>query len=97
MKILAIVGLSILVILIGVQIYSFLGQENQLSQTLSDTEARVLKAQSDEADLSADVQYLANPANLEKELRARFNYKKPGETMVVIVPSASSTASGTVQ
>ena len=36
---------------------------------------------------------IAAEMNLEKELRARFNYKKPGETMIIIVPEPSSTAS----
>jgi len=91
MKFLAVAGLSILIILVGIQIYSFLNQEHALSVSLATTQASLTKAQFDEADLSANVQYLANPANLEKEFRAQFNYKKPGETMVVIVPSASST------
>lgn len=91
MKILAIVGLSILIILVGIQIYFFLGQERDLSQTLSDAQNRLTKAQNDEASLSATVQYLSNPVNVAKELRAQFNYKKPGETMIVIVPEGSST------
>jgi cell division protein FtsB len=52
-----------------------------------------LKSQAQEASLQEETQYLSNPANLEKELRARFNYKKPGETMVIIVPDATSTTS----
>jgi hypothetical protein len=37
----------------------------------------------------------ANPLNLEKEFRSRFNYKRPVETMVVIVPEATSSATST--
>ena len=91
MKIFAIVGLSLLIILLGAQIYFFLGQEHQLGGTLSDAEMRLTKAQADEEELSANVAYLANPVNLEKELRARFNYKNPGETMIIIVPSSTSS------
>jgi cell division protein FtsB len=93
MKLLAIAGLSILLILISIQIVTFLRQENTLSQTLAATSARLAKTQSDETNLSEEIQYLANPANLEKELRAQFNYKNPGETMLIIVPAQSSTAS----
>ena len=95
MKIAAIVILSILLIVLGVKIYSFVAEENQLGQQLSDVQARLTKAQADEDSLQEESQYLANPINLEKELRARFNYKKPGETMVIIVPAQSSTASST--
>jgi cell division protein FtsB len=91
MKILATAVLFILLALVGAQIFSFLGQEHDLSQTLADSENRLAKAERDGASLSATMQFLGNPANLEKQLRAQFNYKKPGETMIVIVPETSST------
>jgi cell division protein FtsB len=93
MKIAAIVVLSLLLIFLGVQIVSFIKQENELNSNLSDIQTRLIKAQTDEASLQEENNYLQNPENLEKELRANFNYKKPGETMVIIVPGASSTTS----
>jgi hypothetical protein len=48
-------------------------------------------AQTQEADLNEETQFLSNPVNLEKEFRSDFNYKKPGETMIIIVPSGTST------
>ena len=95
MKIAAIVVLSLFLIVIGVQVFSFVRQEWQLGSELADVQANLTKAQTEETSLQEENQYLSNPANLEKELRERFNYKKPGETMVIIVPSASSTASST--
>jgi len=92
MKLLLAVALAVVLILLGMRIFSFIKQDQQLSQTLSETQARLEKAQADEANLSAELQYLENPENLQKELRAQFNYKKPGETMMIIVPGASSTA-----
>jgi cell division protein FtsB len=91
MKIFAVIILVVLLGLVGVQIFSFFKQENDLNKALADVQARLVKAQNDEANLSATMQYLSNPTNLSKELRSQFNYKKPGETMIVIVPSASST------
>ncbi|MDE2019439.1 MAG: septum formation initiator family protein [Patescibacteria group bacterium] len=95
MKILLAVILAVVFILLGTRVVSLYFQERQLNQTLSDAEAKLQKAQADEANLSAELQYLQNPSNLEKELRAQFNYKKPGETMVVIVPQRTSTAAST--
>lgn len=92
MKIAAIVVLSLFLIVIGVQVFSFVGQEWTLGSQLADVQANLTKAQAQETSLQEEVQYLSNPANLEKELRARFNYKKPGEQMIIIVPSASSTS-----
>ena len=93
MKIASIVVLSLFLILIGVQVYSFVAQEWSLGSQLADVQQNLTKAQTQETSLQQETQYLSNPANLEKELRARFNYKKPGETMVIIVPDATSTTS----
>jgi cell division protein FtsB len=96
MKIVAGVVLAIVLVFVGGRVYSFFAQERQLNGELADIEARLTKAKYDEANLQAEVRYLANPLNLEKELRTRFNYKKPGETMIVIVPAQSSTATSSV-
>jgi len=79
------------------KVYSFWKEQGQLNQNLADIETRLTTAKADEANLQSDVQYLANPVNLEKELRSRFNYKKPGETMIIIVPEESSTATSSSQ
>jgi cell division protein FtsB len=91
MKIAAAVILGIAFIFVAVQIVSAVREEHSLAQTFSDIDARLDQAKTEEKNLSAESNYLANPANLEKELRARFNYAKPGETMVVIVPSSTAT------
>jgi cell division protein FtsB len=93
MKIASIVVLSVFLVLIGVQVYSFVAQEWSLGSELADVQTNLTKAQTQETSLQEENQYLSNPDNLEKELRARFNYKKPGETMVIIVPDATSTTS----
>jgi len=93
MKPAAIVVLSVFLILIGVQVYSFVQQEWSLGSELADVRQNLTKSQAQEGALQEENQYLSNPNNLEKELRARFNYKKPGETMVIIVPDATSTTS----
>jgi hypothetical protein len=95
LKITGAVLLFILLLFIGAHVYGFVVQESQLGADLADIDARLVKAQVDADNLKAESQYLANPLNLEKELRARFNYKKPGETMIVIVPQQSSTATST--
>jgi len=97
MKIAAAIILGIAFVFIATQIVSAIKQEHSLAGTFSDVEGRLQQAEAQEQSLSAEVDYLANPVNLEKELRARFNYAKPGETMVVIISSstAPSPASST--
>ena len=92
MKIAAIILVSLVILFIGVRVFGFVAEERQLGHDLADIETRLTAAQTDEADLKSEAQYLANPINLEKELRARFNFKKPGEKMIIIVPPQTSTA-----
>lgn len=96
MKIVAIIGLSLVLIFIGWNVYGFVKEEHDLSAALASVQSRLTKAQSDEANLEAEKAYLANPVNLEKEFRARFNYKNPGEQMIIIVPLGSTTVSTSV-
>jgi cell division protein FtsL len=95
MKIVAIAGLSLVVIFLGIQVVSFVRQTHQLTAAYANAKAALTKAQTDEANLKAEQQYLANPANLEKEIRARFNFVNPGEKMIIITPTATSSISAT--
>ncbi|MDR3581671.1 MAG: septum formation initiator family protein [Candidatus Pacebacteria bacterium] len=95
MKIAAIAVLSVLIIFLGIQVFSFVKQSNQLSSDYASVQDRLAKAKTDAANLEEEKQYLANPVNLEKELRSRFNYVNPGEKMVIIVPLGTSTPNAT--
>ena len=88
--------LTVMLVFLGIQIYSFASEEHSLDNNLADIQTELAKAKTDEANLQSEDQYLADPANLEKALRAQFNYKKPGETMIIIVPASSTpTSTGT--
>lgn len=95
MKIAAIIGLSVVLIFLGIQAFTFVRQVHQLDTAYSSAQTELATAKAQEANLQDEQQYLANPLNLEKELRAQFNYVNPGEKMIVIVPTASSSASST--
>ena len=95
MKIAAIIVLAVVLALVAGRVWTFFAEERGLSAELAAAETRLSQAKTDEVNLQEEVQYLANPLNLEKELRARFNYKKPGETMIVIVPPAASSTTST--
>ena len=91
MKILFAGLLAIVLIFVGIRVFSLLSEEHSLEQNMTDIQTRLTQEKAQEADLQEEMQYLSNPANLEKELRSQFNYKKPGETMVIIVPATTST------
>lgn len=92
MRIGAIIGLSVLIILTFVQIGVFYRREKALEDNFAQVLESAKRAEEEYKTLQADYQYYQNPANLEKELRARFNYHSPDEKLIVIVSKPSSTA-----
>jgi len=96
MKPIAVIILSVLLVLVGIQVYKFWGEANTAMKEYFSLEEKVNAAKQDNAKFQAELNYYSDPANLEKELRARFNYKAPGEKMIIIVPRAgTSTTSST--
>lgn len=93
MKIAVSVILSLVLVFIATQIFSSLKEAHSLATAYATLSGQLNAAKLQEENFSAEVNYLADPMNLEKELRARFNYAKPGETMVIIIPSSTATSS----
>ncbi len=42
--------------------------------------------QADQIKLTEDIEYYSNPHNLEKLLRANFNYRAPDEKLIIVAP-----------
>ena len=90
-KIIAIVFLSFLLLVLGNEIHYF-WQKNSTSEASYGKLKRELgQVQADYNGMQENMNYYLNPANLEKELRARFNYKMAGEKMFIIVQPTTST------
>lgn len=86
------IACGVLIVLLGVQIYTFHGREAQVSDDMKALQEKYEKAKQDHASLEEELQYLAQPNNLEKEVRSRFNYVKPGEKMIIIVPPHTTSS-----
>ena len=86
MKFVAIIILAIILFLISTQIYFILKERNQLKIDVSDLNKRLQALMHENINLESDIEYFSHPENLEKELKARFNYKKPAEKMIIVVP-----------
>ena len=90
MKLATAIFLGLVLIFVGLRAYDFFRDERDLTQNLADVQTRLAAAKASEADLEAQTQFLSNPVNMEKELRANFNYTKPGEKMIIMVPPAGA-------
>ena len=85
--------LSVFLIFLFGQIWSFSGKAREAEGRYAGLREELDRAREDKEALERDFEFYLNPANLEKELRARFNYRLPGEKLIIIVPAPS--ASGT--
>lgn len=75
-------------ILVGGQLYF---SNRNLSAAASALQVRLAALKTDSENLKSDLDYLKIPENLEKELRSRFNYKNPGEKLIIIVPAGKAS------
>jgi hypothetical protein len=95
LKIAAAVILGLFIIILGKELFSFWRKNSAAEEQYQGLQAEIDKAQDDYNHLHADFNYYLNPANLEKEFRARFNLSAPGEHMIIIVPPAPTSTSST--
>ena len=81
-----IVGLVVLVLLItlGISRDFFVFRSDR--EAAAELQAQVGRFMEENKALDRDIDYYKNPNNLEKELKARFNYKRPGEELLIVVP-----------
>ncbi|MDO8676661.1 MAG: septum formation initiator family protein [Candidatus Azambacteria bacterium] len=65
----------------------------QVKKDLDRLNAEVMSLNKQKEDLDNLLDYYKNSSNLEKEARVRLNYKKEGEKVVVILPTAATSSS----
>jgi len=78
--------LIIFVIAIGFQIAILFREETQLKTELDQLKSKSDSFTKENVELESQMNFLSRLENLEKELKAKFNYKKTGEKMMILVP-----------
>jgi uncharacterized membrane protein len=86
MRFTIIIILIIILIAVLIQAYFILKERDQLKTKLNDLNSRLGVLLKENSDIQSEIEYFSHPENLEKELKQRFNYKKPGEKMIIIIP-----------
>lgn len=79
----------LLVIAVGffwVQIFLTMRESKVLAAKNGDLMSKLEFLSIDKSNVQKDINYYSDPSNLEKLLREKFNYKKPGEGMIIVVP-----------
>lgn len=91
MKIFLVIISLVFLSFLAAELYSFSARQHSLKSDFQEAKTRLEKLKTDQASLEAELEYLSNPLNLSKEMRSRFNLKKPGENMIIIVPQTTSS------
>lgn len=90
MKIALTAILSVFLAFLSFQIWTFADRGAAAAEDLKKMEAELEAVQRSQSQLESDKTFYQIPENMEKELRARFNYHQADENMIIIVPSTSS-------
>jgi hypothetical protein len=89
MDIKRLIVIILLVIAVGffwVQIFLTMRESKVLAAKNGDLMSKLEFLSIDKSNVQKDINYYSDPSNLEKLLREKFNYKKPGEGMIIVVP-----------
>ncbi|MCR4275739.1 MAG: septum formation initiator family protein [Candidatus Wolfebacteria bacterium] len=81
--------LIIFIILIAIswaELFFLFKEDNKLKASLLEITQKAQVLSEENQSLKAQIDYYSDPANLEKELKSRYNYRRPDEKMMIIVP-----------
>lgn len=69
------------------QVYNFNDERRELAKERAIIIDEVDLVFGENSDIKNRIEYFSDPRNLEKELRARFNYRFPYEKLIIVVPA----------
>jgi len=81
-----VISVILIIVLIAVlwQVFVVTGENRKLRNEFDNLASQLEAIKKENEKLKSDLEYYSKPENLEKELRSRFNYKKPGEQTIII-------------
>jgi cell division protein FtsB len=85
-----IVSVVVLVVLIGIGGFYLSEERKVLSADREKLSTEFHALTTEKKLLEAKIQALEDPENLVQEIKAQFNYRKPDENLIIIVPSTTS-------
>jgi len=76
----------IIVIFLGIGAYNLIQTNKALEKKAAALAEEARKIGEENKKLASQLEYLKNPYNLLKEVKANFNYREAGEELIIIVP-----------
>lgn len=84
MRVIVWIAAAIILGFLSFQIYRFYASNAIAESELEKTNTKLEELRKENEQLQADIVYYSELENLAKELKARFDYKKPGEKLIKI-------------
>lgn len=78
--------LVVIIAVVSVQAIKQFGNEREMGKQLQLSKEKMDSLSKENADLQAQIDYVSRKENMEKELRAKFNYKRPDEKVMIVTP-----------
>lgn len=85
-KIVMAVLLGALSIFVGMEVFGDFKEYKKEAEEAENLKAEVLNLREENEKTRTDIEYYSDPYNLEKELKSKYNYKREGEKMMIVVP-----------
>lgn len=85
-KYITIAILSIIIVVASVQMFGLFRKGYDMGKQLRASKEKMDMLTKENEELQAQLEYFSRKENLEKELRAKFNYKRPDEKIMIITP-----------
>jgi len=73
---------------VAYQVYILDSERRELSRETAVVVDELELVEADNSSLLSQIDYFSDPRNLEKELRARFNYRLPFEKLIIVIPES---------
>lgn len=87
------IPVSVVILLLGWGMYRLVDQRSQIKEEIADLQSRYDALKKENEETEQDIRYYENPENRLKEARAQFNFKAPGENLLIVVPTITATTS----
>ncbi len=86
MKIIIAIAITAVIAMVLTYAYFSFQERQELKENLSGLNFEAEALTKENENLQSEIEYFSEPENLEKELKTKFNYRKPGEKMMIVVP-----------
>lgn len=78
--------LAVIVVVVSVQAFGLFRKGYGMGKQLRVSKEKMETLSRENEELQAQLNYFSREENLEKEVRAKFNYKRPEEKVMIITP-----------